>query len=455
MSAVLNSDAPTPADASAPAPASASVRDAAPASTSTSTPLPTPAPQAPLRHPQLLLWTVCALSLMSTAGVALPYPILAPIFVGGPVDSFTHFGGLAPELLMGLALAVNPAGILVGSLFVGPMSDRYGRRRVLSITLTATLISYGLSALALAERNYPLFVLSRFVTGLTEGNVAVVRALLADWHPQLDRTRSFAWLNASLYIGWLVGPLLGGLTLPLGEAVPFMVSAAILVPCLTLLLNSLPDDRPQRATAAASTQPPAQESLLRAMGRQQSLGLLSDPVLRHLAALQMAYTLGVNALYEFAPLWMVQQAGLDSRGIALVTAIQCGAMTAASMLAARIGSGRTPLRRAARFAVVASIGLLALSLAPSWMGLALIPLLGVPLSFYNALMPAWMSERFAAYGQGRVMGLLTTVFCLSNTLIALIGGGLGMWSARWIMLLGGCTCLLAALGFIRFARTHS
>lgn len=428
MSAVLNSDPP---DAAA-----------------------TPAPQAPLRHPQLLLWAVCALSLMSTAGVALPYPILAPIFVGGPVDSFTHFAGFAPELLMGLALAVNPAGILVGSLFVGPMSDRYGRRRVLSITLTATLISYGLSALALAERNYPLFVLSRFVTGLTEGNVAVVRALLADWHPQLDRTRSFAWLNASLYIGWLVGPLLGGLTLPLGEAVPFMVSAAILVPCLALLLNSLPDDRPRTLTAQAphATRP---ESLLAAMRRQQSLGLLSDPVLRHLAALQMAYTLGVNALYEFAPLWMVQQAGLDSRGIALVTAIQCGAMTAASMLAARIGSGPAPLRRAARFAMVAAVGLLALSLAPSWMGLALIPLLGVPLSFYNALLPAWMSERFAAYGQGRVMGLLTTVFCLSNTIIALVGGGLGMWSARWIMLLGGCTCLLAALGFIRFARTHS
>lgn len=55
-----------------------------------------PAAQAPLRHPQLLLWAVCALSLMSTAGVALPYPILAPIFVGGPVDSFTHFAGLHP-----------------------------------------------------------------------------------------------------------------------------------------------------------------------------------------------------------------------------------------------------------------------------------------------------------------------------------------------------------------------
>lgn len=412
----------------------------------------TTSPQAPLRHPQLLLWTVCVLALMSTAGVALPYPILAPIFVGGPADGFTRFAGLQPELLMGLALAVNPAGILLGSLFVGPMSDRYGRRRVLAVTLTATLFSYGLSAYALASRNYPLFVLSRFVTGLTEGNVAVVRALLADWHPQLERTRSFAWMNASLYIGWLVGPLLGGLTLPLGEAVPFMVAAAVLVPCLLLLMGGLPDDRPVTAAGAAVTG----ESMLAAMRRQQALGLLAqDPVLRRLALLQLAYTLGVNALYEFEPLWMLQQAGLDGQGIALVTACQCAAMTAASIAAARLGSGSRPLWRASRFAVVAAAGLLALSAAPSMAGLVLIVALGVPLSFYNALMPAWMSERFAAHGQGRVMGLLTTVFCLSNTLIALIGGALGMLSARWIMLVGGITCLIAAIGFIRFAREHA
>ena len=407
---------------------------------------PPQAPATPLRHPQLLLWAVCALALMSTAGVALPYPILAPIFVGGPVDSFTHFGGWRPELLMGLALAVNPAGILLGSLVVGPMSDRYGRRRVLSVTLGATLLGYGLSAWALARRDYPLFVLSRFATGLTEGNVAVVRALLADWHPQLERTRSFALLNASLYIGWLVGPLLGGLTLAWGEPVPFVVAALVLLPCLSLLLLGLPDDRPLRA---------APGGLLAAMRAQQSLGLLAqDAVLRRLALLQLAYTLGINALYEFAPLWMLQQAGLGSRGIALVTAGQCATMTLASVLAARLGSGPQPLRRAARFALLAALGLLALSAVPGLAGLALIMAMGLPLSFYNALMPAWMSERFAAHGQGRVMGLLTTVFCLANTVIALVGGVLGAFSARWIMLLGGLTCLLAALGFLRFARDH-
>src|SRR5574343_351024 len=189
----------------------------------------------PVRHPRLVLAAVCALALMSTLGVALPYPILAPIFVGGPVDDFTHFAGLDHKFLMDIALAANPLGILVGSLFVGPLSDRYGRRAVLSVTLSATLVGYLLTAMALDQRWYLLFVLARFGTGLTEGNVAVARALVADMHEQVDRTQSFAWLNACLYMGWLLGPLVGGLTLPLGESVPFLLAGLAMLPCLLVL----------------------------------------------------------------------------------------------------------------------------------------------------------------------------------------------------------------------------
>ncbi|HEX2010536.1 MAG TPA: MFS transporter, partial [Roseateles sp.] len=224
-----------------------------------------------LAHPQWMLAALCAVALMSTAGVAMPYPILAPIFVNGPVDAFTHWFDLPPQLLMGLALAANPLGILLGSLVLGPLSDRYGRRRLLLISLTATLACQLLSAGALEARSYPLFVLARFVTGITEGNVAIARALLADQHPRLDRTPSFAWLNASLYGGWLVGPLLGGQALRLGEPMPFALAALALLPCIAVLALALPADGRRSAGAG----------LLQALREQQALGLLaSDALLR-------------------------------------------------------------------------------------------------------------------------------------------------------------------------------
>ena len=399
-------------------------------------------PPAPVRHPYWILAAVCLLGLMSTVGVAMPYPILAPIFVGGPADGFTHFAGLQPSVLMGIALAANPLGILIGSLISGPMSDHYGRRLVLGVTLVATLAGHLLTAWALVLRHYPLFTLARFCTGLVESNTAVARAMVADLHGQIDRTRAFALLNAFFYAGWLLGPLVGGLTLPLGEPVPFVLAAAMTLPCVAILFLGLPPaHRPAASTAAR---------------RNVVALLLADRTLGVIFGLQLAYTLALNSLYEFAPLWMLQNAGFDSRGIALVTAGQCGAMVLTSALAGRFGSsGRHPLRRAAVYALIGALGLALMAVLPGRLGIFVIMAMGFPTAMYNAVMPAWMSERFAEHGQGRVMGLLSTIFCVANVVVALGGGWMALLSTRWIMALGGVAAIVAASLMLRLARTEA
>ena len=399
-------------------------------------------PPSSVRHPNWILAAVCLLGLMSTVGVAMPYPILAPIFVGGPVDGFTHFGGLQPAVLMGMALAANPLGILIGSLVTGPMSDRHGRRLVLAVTLVATLAGHLLTAAALVARDYPLFVLARFATGLVESNTAVARAMLADMHEQIDRTRAFALLNACMYAGWLLGPLVGGLTLPLGEPVPFVLAAAMTLPCVAVLFLGLPTAPPKTGAAPPRRGVPA---LLRA---DRTLGVIF--------ALQLAYTLSLNALYEFSPLWMLQNAGFGSRGIALVTAGQCAVMTLTSVLAGRIGGTRGhPLRRAAGWALVAAVCLSLMAVLPGHLGIFVIMAMGFPTAMYNAVMPAWMSERFAEHGQGRIMGLLSTIFCVANVAVALTGGWVALLSTRWMMAFGGVAAVMSALLMLRLARTEA
>lgn len=406
---------------------------------STSPPLAT---SHPVRHPYWILAAVCLLGLMSTIGVAMPYPILAPIFVGGPADGFTHFAGLPPAVLMGIALAVNPLGILLGSLVAGPLSDRHGRRLVLAVTLVATLAGHLLTAWALVMRNYPLFALARFGTGLVESNTAVARAMLADLHEQIDRTRAFALLNACMYAGWLLGPLVGGLTLPLGEPVPFVLAAAMTLPCVAVLFLGLPAAPPKTASGAPA--------------RGMLAVLRTDRALRQIFGLQMAYTLALTTLYEFSPLWMLQNAGFGSRGIAWVTAGQCGAMTLTSVLAGRFGGGRGhALRRAAAYAMVAALCLSLLAVLPGHVGIFVIMAMGVPTAMYNAVMPAWMSERFAEHGQGRVMGLLSTIFCVSNVVVALGGGWISLVSTRWVMALGGVAAVVSAVLMLRLARTET
>ena len=110
--------------------------------------------QQPYQHPQLVLLTICLIALFSVAGLALPYPILAPIFASDVLTPFNHWLGLDPTLLFGIALAASPLGILIGSAVLGAMSDIYGRRPVLLGSLLLALVGYALSALAIAAEQY-------------------------------------------------------------------------------------------------------------------------------------------------------------------------------------------------------------------------------------------------------------------------------------------------------------
>src|SRR5205814_1290498 len=129
----------------------------------------------------------------------------------------------------GIALTINPLGLMIGSALLGPLSDRFGRRPVLLATALGAAVGHAVTALALIVESYPLFIFARFVTGLLEGNGSVARAMLADRLEGDSRLRAFSWLNGAFYMGWLAGPLLAGVALGWGLTAPFWVAVAALV----------------------------------------------------------------------------------------------------------------------------------------------------------------------------------------------------------------------------------
>ena len=156
----------------------------------------------------LLIATACLVAVLSTIGAALPYPILPPLFAAGVSNGLNHFIGLPPKLLFGLALTINPLGLLLGAALLGPLSDRYGRRPVLLTTSIGAALGHAVTAWALIIESYPLFIVARFATGLLEGNGSVARALLAEKLDGALRMRALSWLNGAFYTGWLAGPQL-------------------------------------------------------------------------------------------------------------------------------------------------------------------------------------------------------------------------------------------------------
>ncbi len=373
----------------------------------------------------LLIAAACLVAFFSTVGAALPYPILPPLFAADAANNLNHFLGLPPKLLFGVALAINPLGLLIGSTLLGPLSDRYGRRPALLLTALGAAAGHAITAVSLLNESYPLFIVARFATGLMEGNASVARALLADELQGQLRVRAFSWLNSALYMGWLAGPLIAGLTLRWGVTTPFWVAVAALLVTAALSWVAIPRKHADNATTR----------WWRVVQHQNSLKLLKHPELRTLLVVQLALTCGVTAFYEFYPLWLVEVMHLDAQGIAWTTAALCATMTTASIVAGRVVRSQ-PLRHASRFALMVAVCIAAVGLGGPTLGLLAIVVFGVPNAYYNAVMPAWCAERFGHLGQGAVMGLLSTIFCLANILMAMLGSVLTLIDTRLILIVG-------------------
>ena len=389
---------------------------------------------------KLLIGAACMLALLSTIGASLPYPILPPLFAAGAVNDLNHFMGLPPKPLFGVALTINPLGLMIGAALLGPLSDRYGRRPVLLGTALGAAAGHALTAWALVIQSYPLFLFARFVTGLLEGNGAVARAMLADRLEGPLRLKAFSWLNGAFYTGWLAGPLLAGFTLQWGITTPFWVAVVALVVMAILVAIVLPKAAPSSATS----------SWWEVARRNHSFNLLQHAELRTLFVIQLAYTCGVTAFYEFYPLWLVEVAHYDARGIATMTALMCALMTACSLTFAGRASKTAPLRRAAFFAFGIAAMVAAVALGNLWVGLAAIVLFGIPNAFYNAIVPNWCADRFGQYGQGAVMGLISTIFCVANILMALAGAVLTLIDTRLVLMLGALLSAWAGWRLLRW-----
>jgi DHA1 family tetracycline resistance protein-like MFS transporter len=91
---------------------------------------------------------------------------------------------------------------------LGVLSDRFGRRPVLLLSLLGTAIGYFIFGFA---TSLPILFLSRVLDGITGGNISTAQATIADVSKPEDRSRNFGMIGAAFGLGFIIGPALGGL----------------------------------------------------------------------------------------------------------------------------------------------------------------------------------------------------------------------------------------------------
>lgn len=146
-------------------------------------------------------------------GVGILIPVI-PLLFASPMSEFYILPvGVSIKtgyLLLGLLIAVYPIGQFISTPILGQLSDIYGRKKILAISLLGTSISYVLFAIGIVTHNIPLLFISRFFDGLTGGNISVAQAMISDISTKENRARNFGMIGAAFGLGFIFGPFLGG-----------------------------------------------------------------------------------------------------------------------------------------------------------------------------------------------------------------------------------------------------
>ena len=185
---------------------------------------------------------IYAITLIDVCGYMLMIPLLPYL------AQHYHASGLVVRAL----LATMAVGSTVAAPFWGALSDKLGRKPIVTISQVVSLIGYLLTAWA---PGLAMLFVARAVAGIGGGNLGVTQSYIADVTDEANRDKAFAAFGVIFGIGIVLGPVAGGFLVHYGFWVPFVFSAGIEVVNIALTIKFLPKPGIRDVGASTSSRP--------------------------------------------------------------------------------------------------------------------------------------------------------------------------------------------------------
>ncbi|MDE0394954.1 MAG: MFS transporter [Gammaproteobacteria bacterium] len=290
-------------------------------------------------------------------GIVLP---LLPLYA----DRF----GASGTVVGVLVLSYSAAQLLFAPLW-GRLSDRYGRRPVLIVGLLGSTLSY--LVFAYADSVWVL-LLSRVMAGIGGANIPVAQAYIADVTPPEHRAGNMGLIGAAFGLGFIFGPIIGGVLAPVSPALPGLAAAGLCGANALVAFFLLPESltvrervRQMRARRVVAG-PVAAGKASGRTGRPEFRLVMANPAFVDTLILFFVFTLAFSILHPIFPLYASERFGFGERGVGwlfaflgTISAVVQGAVV--RILVAR--AGEVALIRAS--AVPFTAGFLVVGLASS------------------------------------------------------------------------------------------
>lgn len=329
----------------------------------------------------------------------------------------------ASEFVTGLLVASYAAAQLIGAPVLGRLSDRYGRRPLLLLSIFGTFLGFLL--LGFANTLWMLFA-ARIIDGFTGGNLSIAQAYITDVTDTKDRSKGLGLIGAAFGLGFIIGPVTGGLLSQFGYAVPAFVAAVMSFANLILIYAWLPESLTTDKRASMSDKKSAfsLSALFTALKRPFTGSLL---ITRFFFGLAFAIFQTIFSLYALTKFNLTAtETGYVLTYVGVLSVITQGFLV-----------GRLVNRFREDILIVACVALMAISLvgwaiAPSVFALLVI-LTPTALSggILNTLLSSTLTKAVTPQEVGGILGISASVESVTRIFAPVIDGALLQQIGTW------------------------
>jgi MFS family permease len=379
-----------------------------------------------------LFWVVVLTRFIDSLGSTILFPFFS-LYVTQKFD--------VGMMQAGILLGMNSFCALVGSTFGGALTDRFGRRKIILFGLVFS----GLSSLFLGSANsiqlmYPLIVVVGLLASIAN---PAHEAMLADILPESKRQEGYGILRVVYNYAWIVGTAVGGLIATRSFFALFIIDATVSCVAAVILFRLLPETRPQIREEVGKKQESFWKTIrgYRAVVRDLAfMGFVVSGMLTLIVYIQQYGSLAV---------YLRNVHGIDSRGYGIILSITGLEVVLLQFWISRMIRHRPPFLMMMLGAGIFAVGVFLYGMVSGFIMFviaAIIVCIGE--MFYFPTSQVVVAGFAPKEMRGRYMAIAGFITSVPNS----IGPGaagyvLDHLDPHLLWYIGGCLCLISALGY--------
>lgn len=382
-------------------------------------------------------------------GIGIIIPVLPALFFESSSDFFN--GSLSYEersVIYGFLLASFPIMQFFGAPILGALSDRYGRKPMLMVSLAGTMMGYFLFAIALLNGNLWLLFFSRMLPGFTGGNISIVYSAIADISEGAERTKNFGFVGMAFGLGFILGPAIGGFLADetivswFNSSTPFWFTTLLTLLNILLVQLLFFETLQEKGTRAVSF----------LTGFRNIVYSFKMPNLRVIFAVSLLLTLGFAFFTQFFAVALIDKFAFTEKDIGLFYAwVGIWLVITQGFLVPRLAKkyASSTLLKFTIFTLGSAIFLVIFPEQIGW-EYAIAPLIAMSQGVSAPNLISVISNQASATQQGQILGINQSMQSFGAAIPPIIGGYLTAMDSLYPLIAAAVVILLSWAVFVLF-----